>query len=115
MHLPGTKTKSSDRTVTVASQDITYIQSVLNSKVRNINDKYIFNTGSGLITHNAVTKTFQRFLIQNSLGNFTLHAIRHTHASMLLANGLSIQYVSKRLGHSNIEVTWRIYSRLLDG
>ncbi|REI31493.1 tyrosine-type recombinase/integrase [Staphylococcus felis] len=114
IHLPGTKTKSSDRTVTVAPQDIKYIQSVLNSKVRNINDKYIFKTGIGLITHNAVTKTFQRFLLQNSLGNYTLHSIRHTHASTLLANGLTIQYVSKRLGHSNIEITWRVYSHLLD-
>ncbi|MCU5746815.1 tyrosine-type recombinase/integrase [Staphylococcus sp. SQ8-PEA] len=86
----------------------------MNSKVRKINDNYIFNTGVGLITHNAVTKTFQRFLLQNSLGNYTLHAIRHTHASTLLANGLSIQYVSKRLGHSNIEITWRVYSHLLD-
>lgn len=33
---------------------------------------------------------------------------------MLLGKGFSIQYVSKRLGHSNIEITWRVYSHLLD-
>ena len=33
---------------------------------------------------------------------------------MLLAKGFSIQYVSKRLGHSNIEITWRVYSHLLE-
>ena len=33
---------------------------------------------------------------------------------MLLGHGFSIQYVSKRLGHANIEITWRVYSHLLD-
>ncbi|WP_422636072.1 tyrosine-type recombinase/integrase [Staphylococcus pasteuri] len=37
-----------------------------------------------------------------------------TIASMLLTKGFSVQYVSKRLGHSNIEITWRVYSHLLD-
>lgn len=45
---------------------------------------------------------------------FTLQSLRHTHASMLLTKGFNIQYVSKRLGHLNIEITWRVYSHLLD-
>jgi len=53
-------------------------------------------------------------LLENKIGNYTLHALRHTHASMLLSEGLSIQYVSKRLGHANIEITWRVYSHLLE-
>ncbi|MDU2406433.1 MAG: site-specific integrase, partial [Staphylococcus lugdunensis] len=36
------------------------------------------------------------------------------HASMLLAKNFTIQYVSKRLGHANIEITWRVYSHLLE-
>ncbi|AVQ34567.1 hypothetical protein C7J88_03625 [Staphylococcus muscae] len=49
-----------------------------------------------------------------ALGRYTLHSIRHTHASALLTNGLSIQYISKRLGHSIIEITWRVYIHLLE-
>jgi integrase len=32
---------------------------------------------------------------------------------MLLSKGLTIQYISKRLGHANIEITWPVYSHLL--
>lgn len=41
------------------------------------------------------------------------HAIRHTHATQLLENGVSITEVSKRLGHSNVTVTMNTYSHLL--
>lgn len=33
---------------------------------------------------------------------------------MLLSKGFSTQYVIKRLGHANIEITWRVYSHLLE-
>ena len=61
-----------------------------------------------------MTNTLRKFLLENNAGNYTLHALRHTHASLLLGNGFTIQYVSKRLGHANIEITWRVYSHLLE-
>ncbi|RIN21125.1 hypothetical protein BU061_13210 [Staphylococcus succinus] len=40
-----------------------------------------------------------------------MHSIRHTHCSYLLHNGLSIYYISKRLGHRNIKNNYgRIFS-----
>jgi integrase len=38
--------------------------------------------------------------------------LRHTHASALIAAGLDVVKVSKRLGHSNPVVTLRIYAHL---
>ncbi|HEC2148980.1 TPA: site-specific integrase, partial [Staphylococcus delphini] len=38
----------------------------------------------------------------------------HTHCSFLLSKGVSIQYISKRLGHKNIKVTLEVYSHLLE-
>jgi integrase len=40
------------------------------------------------------------------------HALRHTHASMLIAVGVDVVTVSKRLGHSKPDVTLRVYSHL---
>jgi integrase len=41
------------------------------------------------------------------------HDLRHTHASYLLEElGLSLEYVSKRLGHSDIQTTYRYYVHL---
>ncbi len=45
----------------------------------------------------------------------TFHELRHTHASLLLKHGISIQYVSQRLGHENIAITYKFYAHFLPG
>lgn len=42
-----------------------------------------------------------------------MHGLRHTHASYLFSQGLSLEYVSQRLGHSNIGITSKIYVHIL--
>jgi integrase len=44
----------------------------------------------------------------------TLHGLRHTHASMLIAEGMDVATVSKRLGHSKTSVTLDIYTHTDD-
>lgn len=113
--IPGTKTKSAKRTIKITSTDMNHILKVINSRTIDFENGYIFHTGVTLITNKAVTTTMKNILsINKLLSHYTLHSLRHTHASMLLAKGFSIQYVSKRLGHSNIEITWRVYSHLLE-
>lgn len=43
----------------------------------------------------------------------TFHGLRHTHASYLLYKGVSIYYISERLGHASYTVTMNIYSHVL--
>ncbi|MCU1329349.1 MAG: integrase, partial [Bryobacterales bacterium] len=45
----------------------------------------------------------------------SLHTLRHTHGSHLLAAGMELPAVSARLGHSNPFVTATIYSHMLTG
>jgi len=42
----------------------------------------------------------------------TLHSLRHTHASQLIAAGMDVVAVSRRLGHSAASITLDIYSHL---
>jgi len=42
------------------------------------------------------------------------HAMRHTHASQLIASGVPIPVVSKRLGHANASITLRVYAAAVD-
>jgi integrase len=44
------------------------------------------------------------------LDDISLHALRHTHASMLIAAGVDVVLISKRLGHSNPSITLRVYA-----
>jgi integrase len=45
----------------------------------------------------------------------SLHTLRHSHTSHLLADGVDIATVSERLGHSSVRVTAEIYSHALRG
>lgn len=113
IHIPGTKTINADRTIPISKEAKQHILNEVNKRPRNLNN-YIFFTGVSTISNNAVTKVFQKHLLKNNLGYYTLHALRHTHASLLLKEGFPIQYISKRLGHSDIQVTLRTYSHLLN-
>lgn len=41
-----------------------------------------------------------------------IHDFRHSHASLLANEGINIQEVARRLGHSDVEMTWNTYSHL---
>lgn len=70
---------------------------------------FFCNTTGDYITY----ATFNKYLGRKSeriIGRkLTTHALRHTHASLLLANGVSIETISRRLGHENSKVTKEIY------
>jgi integrase len=43
------------------------------------------------------------------------HDLRHTYASLLIAQGESLAYVRDQLGHSSIQVTVDVYGHLVPG
>ena len=45
-----------------------------------------------------------------NLRPITLHQFRHSHATMLVSNGIMINEVSRRLGHSKVSTTLDIYT-----
>jgi integrase len=45
----------------------------------------------------------------------SLHSLRHTHTSHLLASGVPLPAVSARLGHSSIRTTQEIYAHMITG
>ena len=57
--------------------------------------------------------SFNKYLRENAakaIGRqITAHTLRHTHASLLLAQGVPIDTISRRLGHENSIVTREIY------
>ena len=77
----------------------------------------------GLVTTNEVTNSeppvsgtvsslFRRLGLPKGA---SLHVLRHTHASVLLANGVDLATVSERLGHSSVRVTAEVYSHAIRG
>lgn len=46
------------------------------------------------------------------LPHIRIHDFRHTHATLLVNEGINIQEIARRLGHSNVEITWKVYAHL---
>jgi integrase len=62
----------------------------------------------------AVSALFKRLKIPKSKGA-SLHLLRHSHGSHLLASGVSLPAVSERLGHSSVRVTADVYAHAIHG
>jgi integrase len=61
---------------------------------------------------NSLTSDWARTLRMLKLPVVTLHALRHTHVSQLIASGLDVVTVSRRIGHGNPTVTLGVYAHL---
>lgn len=46
------------------------------------------------------------------LKHIRIHDFRHSHASVLINEGINIMEIARRLGHSDVEVTWNTYAHL---
>jgi integrase len=62
-----------------------------------------------------VTRAFTRTVRAVGLPGVRFHDLRHTHATLMLRQGVHPKIVSERLGHSTISITLDTYSHVLPG
>ncbi|MGN7471997.1 site-specific integrase [Brevibacillus sp. SAFN-007a] len=60
-------------------------------------------------------RNFKQMIKKSGVRNIRFHDLRHTHASLLLAEGENIVVVADRLGHSKPGVTLNIYTHIIPG
>ena len=58
-------------------------------------------------------REFQSICISAGLGKWHPHELRHSAASLMLAQGVKLQVVSEVLGHSSIRMTADVYGHVL--
>jgi integrase len=76
-------------------------------------DAFVFGHLDGSpTTPKAVSLEWAKVADAIGMGDITFHALRHTHASQLIAAGVDVVTISKRLGHANPSVTLSTYSHL---
>lgn len=78
------------------------------------NEDWSVFTGPEWGTNIAVNDYKKKIIKENGLEHFTIHSLRHAHASNLILSGIPIIKVSKRLGHANIGITMEVYAHLLE-
>jgi len=75
----------------------------------------VFRTPDGTALDSANFRhAMSRLTTAAGLGHWTPHELRHSAASLLLAQGVPLKVVSETLGHSSIRVTADIYAHLME-
>ena len=120
------KTENSYRKITLDSETINKLKEFKefqNSFQENHQEYFhqendlVFTSGTGkkLEPNNFREYYWYRMIKKASLPeNFRIHCMRHTHATLLLENGVNIKVISKRLGHSTVEFTLKTYAHVIE-
>lgn len=66
-----------------------------------------------LLAPRNLMRTFYSYLKHTSLPKITFHDLRHTHATLLLSDGVNPKIVAERLGHADMRMTLERYSHVL--
>jgi len=105
--IKGTKTENSQRIVSLPD----FVVAHLSGLPRTHELVYCRPDGSPKRTQ-TISVAVARVL--RGLGHdITMHGLRHTHASLLMREGIHPKVVAERLGHSSIQVTLDTYSHVL--
>lgn len=64
------------------------------------------------ISPNYITAAFPQLLVKNGLRRIRFHDLRHSCASLLLANGVPMKQIQEWLGHSDFSTTANFYAHL---
>lgn len=118
-----TKTKSSRRTLPLVKPFEDLLRSMKIEQERNRRMcgstyckaylDYIYVDDLGELTKpNFITQNFALTLANNGLKKIRFHDLRHSCASLLYANGVSLKEIQEWLGHSDISTTSNIYTHL---
>ena len=102
------KTKAGIRKLTVPAQVVAEI------KARRMVSQYIFTTSTGVpISRRNIERAYKLIMEQADVPYRNFHVFRHTHATDLLAAGVPVIEVARRLGHSRITHTLELYGHAI--
>lgn len=82
-----------------------------NKKAENI-DEFVFG-GARPIPDKTIERAIKKYAEKAGVKIIRVHDLRHSCASLLISQGVSIVAVSKRLGHKDIEQTLNTYAHLM--
>jgi len=79
-------------------------------------DALVFSDIEGKpLNPHAIGRAWRRVCDAKKLPRVSFHALRHTHASLLIAKNVDILSISRRLGHAKASMTLDVYGHLIRG
>lgn len=103
--ISSTKTSNSNRSIPLTQEVIKILEEMNNG------DENFILTGKNKWTEpRTFRRYYQNFMKKIGIEPLKFHSLRHTFASINIENGADIKTISEILGHSDIEVTLKIYT-----
>ena len=77
-------------------------------------DGRVFTTDTGApMFPDSLTQWFSGFIARSAMPKVTVHSLRHTYASLMIADGVPLVVVSRQLGHAQASTTANIYAHAI--
>ena len=108
-----TKNQSSVRKIKLDWKTCIQFEQLLNGSALSENDLVFIKDKNKKIYNSTLNERLERVCKKAGIKIITMHGLRHTHASILLYSGVSIASVAKRLGHSNMSTTQKVYLHVI--
>ena len=106
-----TKTQSSCRYVPINHKAL---QALEYFKALGYNNPYVMaNSDTNVVSYRNLHRIMSNVLKRNEIAHGSLHTLRHTFATRLFKNGVDIKVISELLGHSDINITYDIYTHVI--
>jgi integrase len=115
------KTRSGRRTITLSPACIAALKAHRTSQLERrmaapvwTDNDAVFTAASGSwLDHGNLTRNYNAIVKRAGVKRIAFHGMRHTHATLLLKEGVNVKIVSERLGHANIGITLDTYAHVL--
>lgn len=106
-----TKNESSNRVVMVDWHLMNQFKSLIRNKE---SDWPIFVPHNKRVFNSTINGLLEKYCYKLDIPTISVHGLRHTHASLLLYEGVSVASVAKRLGHANTTTTQETYIHIIE-
>lgn len=75
---------------------------------------FVFTTWNGIPMHpDTISAWFTDFVRRNNLPEATIHSLRHTNITLMIAAGVPLRTVARRGGHAQTSTTSNIYAHAI--
>jgi site-specific recombinase XerD len=112
------KTDAGRREIVLSDLDVTILAHYLEATGRTAADAdspvFLTPEGCQMNSSNFRQRVFKKALKASGLTGVTLHDLRRTHATALVAAGVDLKTIQHRMGHRDIATTLKIYAQVTE-
>lgn len=111
-YLSDPKTSASNRTIALDQHTLAVLKQWQSLQSQATHTDFVLSYNQFPTTKGTIAKSISRYAKMANIHRITVHALRHSHASLLISMNVSPNLIKERLGHEDIKTTLGTYGHL---